>query len=167
MRCRRWISAAALLLSACGGGADAPVADDEARLEAAAIARGLVREAADAPLTGLFVRDNDRMCLIEQGAGARIGIVSDYDGGGACAAAGAAIRNGGGVRITLGAAGDCTFDAAFDGNRIAFPARLPAGCRRFCSARSSLSAVSVTRLSDSAAEAAALRDNRGRLLCDG
>lgn len=161
---KRWISAA-LLLAGCGG-AEAPrTAPDAAGLEAAAKARGLIVDPADAPLTGLFTRENDRLCVVEQGDAARIGIVSDYGDGLACAARGIARRRGDTLAVELGAAGDCSFTAQFDGERVVLPARLPAGCARFCAPRASLSALSVERLSSSESEAAALRDARGRLLC--
>lgn len=136
-------------------------------LEVAARARGLIVDPADAPLTGLYARASDRLCLIEQGGAARIGMVSDYGDGLACAATGVARRSGESLYVELGAANDCAFEAQFDGERIVFPAKLPDSCKRFCDPRASLSAFSVERLSASASEASALRDPRGRLLCPG
>ncbi|PCD03227.1 hypothetical protein COC42_02070 [Sphingomonas spermidinifaciens] len=165
MASKRWISLiAALALAGCGDRAP-KAASNAVSLEAAARSRGLVVDPADAPLTGLYARDSDRLCLVEQGGAARIGVVSDYGEGLACAATGVARRSGDSLSIELGATGDCTFTAQFDGERIVFPARLSDGCRRFCGPRASLSAFSVERLSASASEASALRDPQGRLLC--
>ncbi|MBB5698973.1 hypothetical protein [Sphingomonas yantingensis] len=166
MASKRSISlVAALLLAGCGQGA--PKAGNAVSLEVAARARGLIVDPADAPLTGLYARANDRLCLIEQGGAARIGMVSDYGDGLACAATGVARRSGESLSVELGAANDCAFEAQFDGERIVFPAKLPDSCKRFCDPRASLSAFSVERLSASASEASALRDPRGRLLCPG
>ncbi|WP_315760188.1 hypothetical protein [Sphingomonas sp. Y38-1Y] len=165
MASKRWISLA-LLLGACGGGTPAGEGGaTDAGLEEAARERGLVGDPGQAPLTGLYARATDRICIVERGGGARIGIVSDYGDGLACAAAGTATRRSEAIAVELGTTGDCRFDAAFDGERIVFPARLPDGCARFCSPRASMSAVSVERLSASASEASALRDHRDRAVC--
>lgn len=156
--------AAALALADCG---EEPreAGGNTVSLEAAARARGLVVDPADAPLSGLYARGNDRLCMVEQGGAARIGMVSDFGDGLACAATGVARRSADSLSVELGAANDCAFEAQFDGEHIVFPARLPEGCKRFCAPRASLSALSVGRLSASAPEAAALRDPNGRLLC--
>jgi hypothetical protein len=156
----------ALVLASCGSVPDAAVPAD-AGLEAAALARGLVRESGDAPPSGLFARDGDRVCLVAAGGAVRLGVVSRYADGTGCAATGVAQSNAGTLDVTLGARGDCAFAARYDGQRIVFPARMPAGCERFCSPRASLSALSVERLSDSGAEAQALRDRDGRAPCAG
>jgi hypothetical protein len=161
-----WISGMlAAALTGCGGGGADPAAPTVASLEDAARARGLAREPSDAPTTGLFVRGGDRLCLADRGGGVRIGVVSDYSDGIACSATGVASTTRENLSVTLGSRGDCRFDAQYDGVRIVFPAAMPAGCARFCAPRASLSALSVERLSDSIAEAEALRDPRERLLC--
>jgi hypothetical protein len=160
-----WTSAfLALVLTGCGSVPEA-VTPADAGLEAAALARGLVRGTGDAPPSGLFARDGDRVCLVPTGKAVRFGVVSRYADGTGCAATGVARAGSGALDVTLGARGDCAFAAQYDGARIVFPARLPVGCDRFCSPRASLSAVSVERLSDSVAEAQALRDRDGRGLC--
>lgn len=157
-----WLAAA---LAGCGAPDGDRTVPTDAGLEAAARARGLTTDPGDAPLTGLFARGNDRICIVGQDAFARIGVSSDYGDGIACAATGIVTAGRGKLAVTLGSRADCRFDAQYDGVRIVFPARLPSACQRFCSPRASLSALSVERLSDSAAEAGALRDMRKRLLC--
>ncbi|MEZ0494799.1 hypothetical protein [Sphingomonas sp. IW22] len=169
MRWKRWISLIALPLAACGGGdvvKRVVGGDGDAGLERAAMDRGLVRAPGDAPMTGLYASGGDRLCIVEQGRGARIGVVRDHGPGQSCAAAGVAERDDDIITVTLGAAGDCEFDAVFDGESLAFPPQVPAGCRRFCGVRGTLTDMSVERLSESVAEATALRDGRRRMLCD-
>lgn len=158
--------AAALLLIAvasCPPRAETIAVPPAPDLETAAIARGLVRDPRGVDIVGLYVRETDRLCIVRDGAGHRIGATVDYGEGIACNGAGRLTRSGGALRVSLGAG--CDFDARFDGDRIAFPARLPDGCAALCKRRATLAAVSVSRLSDSAAEAATMRDTRGRLPC--
>lgn len=153
-------AAALLLLAACSReqptGADTP----GARLEAAATARGLLPDGGSA--TGIWASDSDRLCIVPEGGASQIGAVVDYGEGQGCTAAGTAERKGDDLRVSFG---DCRFSAAVDGERISFPAELPPACTRLCTGRASLTALTVTRLSASASEAAALRGGDGRLLC--
>ena len=151
-----------LLLAACGRAAPAPDTPGS-RLEAAAVARGLVAQ-QDAAVTGSWARDTDRLCVVPAGDAFRIGASVDYGEGQGCAASGTVRRAGKGLKVELGA---CRFDAGYDGERISFPAVLPAACDRFCRGRASLSALTVERLSESVSEAQTLRGPDGRLLCGG
>ena len=133
-------------------------------LEEAAIARGLIRDPTDIDPTGLYARDTDRLCVVRGDADAyRVGVFIDYGDGIACGGAGTAIRQGGALRFNLGSG--CTLDARFDGDRIAFPGEVPDACASLCTARASLSGLDVTRLSESASEASAMRDRHGKLPC--
>jgi hypothetical protein len=161
--------AAALLLAACGQGDGDGDNAAGARLEATAIATGVVADPAAAPLDGIWSRDSDRMCIIgkdgaAKGAGRprRIGIVLDYGEGQGCSASGLLTRDGATLGVTLGR---CRFTARFDGEAIQFPASLPAECQAFCTGRASLSALMVERVSASAAEARTLRGPGGTPLC--
>lgn len=150
-----------LLLAGCQQAA--PVADTPGRrLEEAAVTRGLIADPNGGTLTGSWASDSDRMCIVPAGAETRIGVMVDYGEGQGCTAAGTVERRGDRLRVRFD---ECRFDASFDGERIAFPATLPAACDRLCSGRASLTAVSVTQLSESASEAAALRGPDGRSLC--
>lgn len=150
-----------LLVTACQRAV--PVADTPgARLEAAAIARGLVADPG-AAATGSWARETDRLCVVPAGDRLQLGASVDYGEGQGCAASGTVRRTGKGLRVEFGA---CRFDAGYDGERISFPAVLPVACDRFCSGRASLSALTVERLSGSVSEAQTLRGANGRLLCN-
>lgn len=152
-----------LALAACERAA--PPADTPgARLEAAAVARGLVPNAKSGSLTGSWASETDRLCIVPAGDKLRLGALVDYGEGQGCAATGEATRGGDTLRVRFGA---CRFEARYDGERISFPAELPAACNAACTGRATLTALSVTRLSDSASEAATLRAPNGRALCGG
>lgn len=153
-----------VLLAACSEPEEeAPDAAGPA-LEDAAVARGLVPDPDAAPLTGLFARDADRLCLREGGdARAIVGISIDYGAGNGCSARGTAQRNGDGLTLDLGEA--CRFDAEYDGEIVRFPGALPDGCADLCRGNASLAGMATERLSHSAGEVAAFRDRRGRFPC--
>ncbi len=166
---KRRALAALLMLAGCGRAGSAPDApapgDTGARLEAAAVEQGLIADPAAGSLVGAWARDTDRLCIVEGAVpgSRRIGIVTDYGDGQGCSASGTLFRRGGALRIDLG---DCRIDARFDGERITFPAELPAACRKACRGRATLAALEVKRQSESASEAAMLRGRGGRRLCD-
>lgn len=154
---------ALLLLAGCSEqAAETPGAAGPA-LEEAAVARGLVADPDAAPLTGLFARDADRLCLRGEGAGAIVGISVDYGEGNGCSARGTTERSSGGLTLDFGEA--CRFDADYDGAVIRFPGALPDGCADLCRGNASLSGMAAERLSHSAGEVAAFRDRRGRFPC--
>lgn len=161
----RLVVLALLALAGCGPARQAPAPDRPPDLEQAAIARGMIADPADRRLPGLFAREADRICIVAKGAGHRIGAVVDYGDGIGCSARGTVNRAGDALHIVLGDDGACSFDARFDGERIQFPGVLPAGCARFCRRRASFTGMQVARLSESAAEARAMRDPAGRALC--
>jgi hypothetical protein len=154
------------LLAACsgGGGNQATTPKD---LESAAIERGLVNDPDDSDLTGLYARDTDRVCVVSDRDSYRIGAFVDYGDGLSCTGTGTVSRAGEALSVTLtGKNGlTCSFDARFDGEHIRFPATVPPDCAKFCGPRASFAALSVERLSGSAAEARALRSAEGKRLC--
>ena len=160
----RFVVAAALLLAGCGDRAAGKEADSPgARLETAARGAGLVSAGEGASLVGSWGRDTDRLCVVPASGGEyRVGAVVDYGEGQTCAAAGTASRSGGKLDIRFGA---CRFAARIDGDRIVFPAELPIECEGVCAGRASLAAVTVDRISASAAEASTLRLGSGKPLC--
>lgn len=160
----RSILLAALLLAGCGDRAREKRADSPgARLEAAARDAGLISAGENASLVGSWARDTDRLCVVPgKGDGYRVGAVVDYGEGQTCAAAGTATRSGGKLDVRFGA---CRFTARVDGDRIVFPAELPTDCEGVCAGRASLAAVTVDRISSSAAEASTLRLGTGKPLC--
>lgn len=156
-----------LLLVACSGGQSGSQSAAPPDLETAAIERGLVRNPSGRDVTGLYARDTDRVCVVPDSGAYRIGAFVDYGDGLSCAGSGRAERSGEALAIELRGKGDarCSFEAKFDGERIVFPAALPEPCRRFCAPRASFGALNVERLSESAAEARALRSADGTRLC--
>lgn len=138
-----------------------------AELEAAAIAAGVIADPNSTDPTGLYARGTDRMCVLPAAEDFRIGIDVDYGDGQHCSAVGTATRDGERLRIRFEGKRDCEFDARFEGDRVVFPGDLPKGCAAYCTGRASLAGLEVDRLSDSASEARAMRDGRGRLLCGG
>ncbi|MCP4619895.1 MAG: hypothetical protein GY844_26095 [Bradyrhizobium sp.] len=157
----------ALFLAACSGGTkQTDKAQPPQDLERAAIERGLVRNPADTDIAGLYARDTDRICIVpDEQLGYRIGAFVDYGDRITCSGSGRASRVGEALHIELGEDGSCSFDARYDGDKITFPGALPDGCNRYCAKRASYAGLEVTRLSESAAEAAAMRDTNGKRLC--
>lgn len=151
------------LLGGCNGSPPGGVAAPS--LEEAAIERGLVRNPAARDLTGLYARDTDRLCIVPDARGDRVGLSIDYGEGNGCSATGTVVRTGEALQFALGK--DCAFAARFDGERITFPGRLPRQCATLCTGRASLTGVDVIRLSGTMAEAAAMRDAHGKLPCRG
>jgi hypothetical protein len=157
----------AMLLAGCGGAAAPEPANTAApampELERAAIEAGVIADPASSDLTGLYARDGDRVCIVPDQSGYRIGAVTMAGEGQACSGQGRVTREGEALRIDLG--DGCAVAARFEGDRILLPARLAPECERLCTGRASLAALDVERLSDTPAEARTLRDGRGRLLC--
>jgi hypothetical protein len=153
----------ALLLAGCGSPPPPPQDTPGTRLERAALRAGLVGDPARAGLAGSWAADTDRLCIVPAGRDSfRIGALIDYGEGQGCAAAGTARRHGETVAVAFG---PCRFDAHFDGERIVFPAAMPAECDRYCTGRASLDSLTVARLSGALAEAATLRTPSGKRLC--
>lgn len=157
-------SAALLLfLAGCSTGGPDTKPQQPQDLESAAIARGLVRDPKDREIAGLYARDTDRLCVVPGDSGYRIGAFVDYGDGTSCSGAGSLSRSGTVVHVELSPM--CRFDARIDGDRLLFPAEVPDGCAKMCTGRASFSALSVSRISDAASEARAMRDPKGRRLC--
>lgn len=154
------------VLAACSGGGGDKTAPAPPDLETAAIERGLV-PGSGGEVAGLYGRDTDRVCVVGRGERYRIGAFVDYGEGLSCTGSGTASRSGDVLAIKLkGTTGvTCAFDARFDGERISFPANLPDDCARLCGSGVSLAALDVERLSESDAEAAALRTAEGTRPC--
>lgn len=159
------VLAALLLLGGCQGESWPGARPTPSTLEAAAIEAGIISDPASADPTGLYARDRDKICIVPSAAAFRVGIYADYGNDYFCSGSGEASRSGEALHIDLTSAPGCRFDANFDGDRVVIPGVLPDECQKACSRRASLAGLTVERLSDSAAEAAALRDGRGKMLC--
>lgn len=132
-----------------------------AGLESAARTAGIIAD-ADAPLQGSWARDTDRVCIVGTGSSNRIGVSVDYGEDQACAASGTVERSGESLNLAFGT---CRFAARYEGDRIVFPAEMPAACESLCTGRATLAAVTVDRLSESRSEASTLRSPAGKPLC--
>lgn len=162
---RRRAALLLLLLAGCGGEAPGPSPTPSATsnaLERAAVAAGMVPDPS-ADLTGLYAREDERMCVVPAARGWRVGIVTQMVDEPGCTAAGTLERDGDRIAMDLGEG--CAFAARFEGDRVVFPAEVPDACARGCAGRATLSALDLPMMSDAPAEAAALRDRRGRTLC--
>lgn len=155
--------AAVFVLGACSSEPAIENLSTAADLESAAIERGLVRDPDATAIVGLYARDTDRVCIVPDGRGLRIGAFVDYGDDVTCSGAGSLTRSGERLRVDLGAG--CAFDARYDGERIGFPAAMPAACANLCAKRASFAALEAVRLSDSQSEARAMRDADHKLLC--
>lgn len=159
-----------LLLAACNAGKPPENAAVPEDLEKAAIERGMVRDPGDTEIAGLYARDTDRVCIVPDGQGYKIGAFVDYGDRITCSGSGTVSRVGEKLRIELGGGegeDKCGFDARFDGDKIYFPGNVPDACARLCARRASYAGLEVARMSESAAEAGAMRDSTGRALCAG
>ena len=161
------IAIALLLLASCSKpAAIKDAAPEQVDLERAAIAAGVVRDPADTDLTGLYARETDKVCIVPDTVGYRIGALVDYGERQSCAGAGRVTRSGETLHVEFDGAPGCSIEARFDGERIDFPGRVPAACGKLCSARASFAALDAVLQSNAIAEARTLRDPRGKALCD-
>jgi hypothetical protein len=161
------LPAIALCLAACSNAestrrVEGKVAPD---LETAAISAGVIPDPASADITGLYARDTDRVCIVPDRLNFRLGAFVDYGGTQSCSGTGSATRSGEALHVRFDHADGCEFDARYEGDRIVFPANLPAACQKLCTGRASLGALDVALLSNSPSEAAAMRNGKGTLLC--
>ena len=134
-------------------------------LEAAAIEAGVIPDPKNADITGLYTRETDRVCVVPAATAYQIGVFVDYGDDQHCSGLGTVSRVGETLHVGFSDVDGCNFDARFEGDRIVFPGTVPEACRKLCSQRASIAGLTVDQLSNSAAEAATLRDARGRLLC--
>lgn len=161
---------ALLALAACSGGQPqaAQNAAQPQDLESAAIERGLIRDPRDTDIAGLYARDTDRICIVRDDSGYRIGAFVDYGDKITCSGSGKVTRVGDKLHVQLGKDTDaCSFDARFEGDKVIFPGNVPDGCAKLCARRASYAGLEVARLSESEAEAQAMRDAQGKMLCGG
>ena len=155
--------ALALLLAGCGQ-PRAPTAGETAgaALERVAVARGIVADPAKLDPVGLYGSESDRVCVVPGGDGYRVGAAVDYGEGQGCFATGTA-RGRETLDVRFGEG--CRLSVRVEGDRLTFPATLPASCDRFCTGRASLAALTADRVSASATEAASAVTGSGTKLC--
>ncbi|MCD2316099.1 hypothetical protein LQ954_08050 [Sphingomonas sp. IC-11] len=133
-----------------------------AALEQAAIDAGIVTDPAKLNPVGAYASETDRVCIVPQEGGYRVGASVDYGDRQSCVARGTA---SGRTKLRFEFGDECTFEADFDGGRVSFPATLPSACDTRCTGRATLTALSASRLSDAEAEARAMRGPDKQPLC--
>ncbi|MBX9795594.1 hypothetical protein [Sphingomonas sp.] len=157
---------ALVLLAGCSGQGtqsnNGRATDD---LESAAIAAGVIADPKSVDITGLYSRGTDQLCIVPSATAWSAGVTIDYGDNQSCSGQAKLTRSGETLRFSFDEAPGCAVDARFEGDRIVFPGQVPDACQRLCSRRASIAALDVERQSDTAAEAASLRDAKGKLLC--
>ena len=161
-----------LLLVACGptdglgnDGAPAPAAGPgEAAPPAVAV--------QTSSLLGLYEsgpaeRRNQR-CVIDRAAGdSRFGFVLRGEGEQGCSGAGAAVRQGAVLRLTMAGDEPCVIDAHIEGTRVTFPTQLAPGCAYYCAPGATMAGVALDKTGGTAEDAMRATDLVGDRLCAG
>ena len=170
---RRWMALALLLsLAACRAGEEpaAPeVIDADNALESAAREANLVVDPDATPPTGLYERihssGTDSFCAVPDGDDHRFGLIASFGTTLTCEGRGSAVHDGETLALDFDGA-DCSFTARYDGQSVAMPGTVPAGCSALCGPRASMSGVSIARTGWEVADANRLRSRRsGAPMC--
>jgi hypothetical protein len=172
---RRWMALALLIpLAACRAGEEpaAPDVIDSANpLETAARDANLVVDPATTPPTGLFDRihssGTDSFCAVPDGDSNdyRFGLIASFGTTLTCEGQGSAVHDGETLALDFDDA-DCSVTARYDGQSVAMPGTVPAGCSALCGPRASMSGVSIARTGWEVADARRLRSRQsGVPLC--
>lgn len=172
---------AVLACLALAGCSETQAGDDAAAvvpLDAAAIEAGVIVDPAALDLAGSFAdtggTGSDAFCARGERQGDyAVGVLVSFGGSSQCEAQGSARLAGEQARITLNRSGagksvaGCSFSARFDGNGLALPGSLPAGCQAVCSDRASLAGASFALVEPGDRAAAAARGRSIERLCAG
>ena len=123
-----------------------------------------------ADLTGLYESrggaEPSQLCVLDRGTGnTRFGLVLRGSGEGACSGAGAAVRRGESVTLTMEGDEPCAIEARLAGGRLAFPAELPAGCAYYCGSAATMAGAEFAKVGGTAQDAMRARDLVGDPLC--
>jgi len=119
-------------------------------------------------LTGLYETRGARpgqICIVEQGAGARFGLVTWQSERPGCSGAGAAVRSGGTLRLTMDGESACAIEARIEEGRVTFPAALPRGCSYYCAPGAPLGSLAFAKTGGAREDALRARDLVGDPLC--
>ena len=170
-----------LVLCACGpvgGGqrtieanvAGAAESAGGAGLERAALESGAIQSPIGTAPQGLYQtnheNDVDSLCLVPRRRQPyRFGIQVAFGETQRCAGRGHAKRVGETLILSFDDS-PCVVVAQYEGDRIDFPGALDRSCDALCTDRGSLAGVSIARVSNDPASTAAVRDRRGRRLCE-
>jgi len=155
----RMVAIVLLMLSGCDS------AEDPAEIESA-------KEAVQtATLTGLYEGKGappSQLCILDRGMGnARFGLVVRDEQGRSCSGAGAAVREGGLLRLSMTGDEACEIEAAIVDGRVAFPAVLPPDCAYYCGPGAVMAGAGFNKVGGAAEDAMRARDLVGDPLCEG
>lgn len=159
---RNLLLLASLLAAACGREEGPP---RNGAAAAPAPARAPVQTAA---LTGLYETGTtppSQLCITEQGSAARFGLVIRRNGRPGCSGAGAALRNGATLRLTMTGDSACVIDARLEGGRLTFPPGTPPGCSYYCAPGIVIGGTMFEKTGGTEADARRARDSVGDPLC--
>lgn len=170
--------AVCLVLAGCS---ETQAGDDSAAvtpLDAAAIEAGVIADPHAIDLAGSFAdtggTGNDAFCARgDRRGGYQVGVLVTFGGSSQCEAQGNASLSGELANINLSRSGKgravagCSFTARFDGNGLALPGSLPAGCLAACSDRASLAGASFALIEPGDAAAVSARGRSIERLCGG
>ncbi len=121
-----------------------------------------------ATLTGLYETAGARpsqICILEQGARARFGLVTWQGGRPGCSGAGSAVRNGGTLRLNMDGESACAIEARIEGGRVSFPADPPRGCAYYCAPGAPLAGLAFAKTGSTSEDALRARDLVDDPLC--
>ncbi|HVQ09669.1 MAG TPA: hypothetical protein VMS43_14665 [Allosphingosinicella sp.] len=119
-------------------------------------------------LTGLYEAAATRpsqLCIVEQGARARFGLVTWQGDRPACSGAGTAVRRGDALRLNMNGESGCTIEARIADGRVTFLADPPRGCSYYCAPGAPLAGLAFTKTGGTSADALRARDLVGDPLC--
>jgi hypothetical protein len=119
-------------------------------------------------LTGLYEAPGARpsqICIVEQGGRARFGLVTWQGERSGCSGAGAAVRRGDLLTLTMDGESPCTIVAQVRGRAVTFPAALPRGCAYYCAPGAPLAGLALTKTGGRREDALRARDLVGDPLC--
>jgi hypothetical protein len=126
------------------------------------------RAVQTATLTGLYESNEgprrSQLCIVERGGESRFGLVTWRGEGPGCSGAGAAVRRGDTLRLTMAGEAACAIEAPIDGGRVAFPATAPPGCRYYCAPGAVLEGA-FDKVGGTSEDALRARDLVGDPLC--
>ena len=148
------------LLAGCGRGDGGETA-----------ARQPVERVQMTDLTGLYEAGGEgaqrgRMCMSSSSSGGTaFGIVTETPGGGSCGGAGAAVREGDVLRLTMAGDEACEIEARIEGMKVIFPAALGPGCAYYCGPGATLAGAIFNKTGGTAEDAMRATDLAGDPLC--
>lgn len=175
---KRALALSCLVLAGCSETQAGDDADAVTALDAAAIDAGVIADPEAIDLSGSFAdtggTGSDAFCARgDRKVGYSVGVLVTFGGSSQCEAQGRAALSGERAQINLTRSGTgepvqgCSFVARFDGNGLAMPGSMPAGCEAVCSDRASLAGASFALVEPGDDAARLARGREIKALCGG